>query len=64
MAREEEARLTAWMANNAAVSYLPHPQPWDIEAELIANGPSLPLNLAGSSRPGRKEILALRSSFR
>lgn len=61
MAKEEEARLTAWMAENAAVSNLPHPQPWDVEAELIANGPSLPLNIAGSSRPGRNEMLALRS---
>jgi hypothetical protein len=58
---KEEARLTAWMANNAAVSVLAHPQPWDVEAELIANGPSLPLNIAGSSRLGRKEMLALRS---
>ncbi len=39
-----EAKLSAWMAENAFVTWIEHPEPWQLEAELIASVP-LPLNL-------------------
>jgi hypothetical protein len=39
-----EEVLTNWMAHNALVSWLVHPQPWILESELI-NTLDLPLNL-------------------
>lgn len=44
-----EATLTQWMAENAAVSWVLHPEPWHIEARLL-QGLVLPLNLQGNDR--------------
>jgi hypothetical protein len=38
-----EAILTHWMSENAAVSWLPHPEPWLIEDKMLATF-DLPLN--------------------
>lgn len=43
-----EAALKRWMAENALVSWVLHPEPWLLEAELIA-GLDVPLNLQGNS---------------
>ncbi|MBO0678741.1 hypothetical protein JRC04_14835 [Mycolicibacterium sp. S2-37] len=42
-----EAVLTRWMAENAAVSWVLHPEPWHLEAKLIA-ALDLPLNIQGN----------------
>ena len=39
-----ESRLSDWMARNAFVCWVEHPQPWELEARLI-RAASLPLNL-------------------
>jgi hypothetical protein len=39
----DEARLTQWMADNAAVSWLEHPEPWLVEDKMLAAF-DLPLN--------------------
>ncbi|CAN5655622.1 hypothetical protein BH11ACT6_BH11ACT6_33620 [soil metagenome] len=39
----DEAVLTEWMAENAAVSWVLHPEPWHLEAKLLA-ALDLPLN--------------------
>ena len=39
-----EALLTRWMAENAAVSWVLHPEPWYLEAKLIS-ALDLPLNI-------------------
>lgn len=44
-----EAVLTEWMAENAAVSWVLHPEPWYLEAKLI-NALHLPLNIQGNER--------------
>lgn len=62
MAREHEDRLTQWMAEHAAVSFLVNPEPWSIEDELIATGPALPLNVKGSAHPFSQVLSQLRSS--
>lgn len=48
LANDGEARLSAWMAENAAVSWMEHPEPWLLESELIEHGPVLPLNVRGA----------------
>lgn len=44
-----EAVLNQWMAENALVSWLIHPEPWLIEDKLVA-ALDLPLNVQGNER--------------
>ncbi|GJF12483.1 hypothetical protein NGTWS0302_01940 [Mycolicibacterium cyprinidarum] len=44
-----EAVLTRWMAENAAVSWVLHPEPWYLEAKLI-KALELPLNFQDNER--------------
>lgn len=44
-----EAVLTQWMAENAAVSWVLHPEPWFLEPKLI-NALVLPLNFQDNDR--------------
>lgn len=44
-----EAILTRWMAENTAVSWMLHPEPWYLEPKLI-NALKLPLNLQNNER--------------
>lgn len=44
-----EQRLSAWMADNALVSWVLRDQPWELEETLIA-ALDLPLNLDGNTR--------------
>ena len=46
---EGEQALSAWMAENAYVSWVVRTRPWELEDYLIA-ALSLPLNLKGNSR--------------
>jgi hypothetical protein len=43
-----ERSLSAWMADNALVSWVQHGRPWELERELFARL-DLPLNLDGNS---------------
>ena len=43
-----EQALSAWMAENAYVSWVIHNEPWELEDELIA-ALDLPLNLRGNT---------------
>lgn len=45
----EEAALTEWMAENATVSWVLHPEPWYLEAKLFS-ALDLPLNFQGNER--------------
>lgn len=62
MSMEDEASLTAWMGEHAAVSFVADPQPWDIEDALVQSGPALPINIDGSSHPFSMTLKALRAS--
>ncbi len=44
-----EAVLTQWMAENATVSWVLHPEPWHLEAKLI-KALDLPLNFQDNER--------------
>jgi hypothetical protein len=44
-----EAALTRWMADNATVSWVLHPEPWFLEAKLL-NALDLPLNIQDNDR--------------
>ncbi|MGE2732465.1 GIY-YIG nuclease family protein [Mycolicibacterium vaccae] len=44
-----EAVLTHWMAENATVSWVLHPEPWHLERKLI-NALDLPLNFQDNAR--------------
>ena len=44
-----EDRLSTWMAENASVTWMTHPEPWELEKQLIGEL-SLPLNLDQNTR--------------
>jgi hypothetical protein len=44
-----EAVLTQWMADNASVSWVLHPEPWYLEAKLLSTL-DLPLNIQDNER--------------
>jgi len=55
-----ETILTQWMAENAAVSWVLHPEPWHLEAKLI-KALNLPLNIQDNERnPFAPELKRLR----
>ena len=53
---EGEQVLSAWMADNAFVSWAIRKRPWELEPDLIA-AVDLPLNLAGNSRNRFRQVL-------
>lgn len=60
----DEAVLSAWMAENAFVTWTEHPEPWHLEDELI-RGLSLPLNLRGNERhPFYPQLAAIRKGMK
>lgn len=59
-----EARLSAWMAAHARVSFVNTSEPWEIEHQLLSST-SLPLNLRGNEHHSFHATLSkLRSSAR
>jgi hypothetical protein len=59
-----EATLSAWMAANAAVCWLPHPRPWELEQALVARL-DLPLNLHGNQQhPFHPQLHTIRAAAR
>ncbi|WP_232110864.1 GIY-YIG nuclease family protein [Nocardia wallacei] len=59
-----ERLLSQWMHENALVSWITDPTPWELEDELIATL-DLPLNLKGNARNGFHTVLtAARSAAR
>ena len=53
-----EQALSAWMADNAFVSWVIRERPWELEDHLIA-AVDLPLNLEGNSRNQFHQVLTL-----
>ena len=53
---EGERALSAWMADNAFVSWVIREHPWELEDDLIA-AVDLPLNLEGNSRNRFHQVL-------
>jgi hypothetical protein len=53
---EGEQILSAWMADNAFVSWVTREHPWELEDDLIA-AVDLPLNLEGNSRNRFHQVL-------
>lgn len=60
MSASDEQRLSGWMDGHAKIAYMAAQAPWSLEAELLAWGPSLPLNISGSRNPFRHQLKALR----
>jgi hypothetical protein len=60
MSANDEGRLSAWMNNHAKIAYMVTEAPWTVESELLACGPSLPLNIKGSKSTFRHQLKALR----
>jgi hypothetical protein len=53
-----EPLLSAWMGRHARVCWMPHPRPWELEAQL-----DLPLNLHGNSQhPFYPNLRAIRAA--
>lgn len=63
MPATDEATLTAWMRDHAALSFVVDPEPWLLEEELIAHGPNLPINIRGSTHPFSIELSKMRGSL-
>jgi hypothetical protein len=61
---ETEELLSAWMSDNAFVTWVERPRPWSIEREVIG-GLSLPLNINHNrSHPYCATLQALRQDAR
>jgi hypothetical protein len=59
-----EARLSAWMAAHARVSFVITPEPWEIEHQLLS-ATSLPLNLRDNEHhPFRATLMEIRGNAR
>ncbi len=59
-----ERTLSQWMGKNAFVVWTVHPEPWELESELLGKF-SLPLNLQGNkSHPFHPELTRIRSECR
>ena len=59
----ENGLLSQWMAQNLRVAWLPHPEPWTVEAELIARLQP-PLNvMANQDHPFYPTIRAARAAL-
>jgi hypothetical protein len=57
---QQEAELSTWMEENAAVAWVEHPRPWELEHELIGRL-VLPLNLDQNKRCAfHAELTAIR----
>jgi hypothetical protein len=63
MAKTDEDKLSTWLDQHAAISVVQHDDPLALERMLITAGPSLPLNLDGSSHPFRRTLSQLRRSL-
>ena len=63
MAKTDEDKLSTWLDQHAAISVAQHDDPRALERVLIAAGPSLPLNLDGSTHPFRQTLSELRRSL-
>jgi hypothetical protein len=63
MAKSDEDKLSTWLGLHAAITVAQHDDPWSLERLLITSGPSLPLNLEGSTHPFRQTLSILRRSL-
>ena len=63
MAKTDEDKLSTWLDQHAAISIIQHDDPRTLERLLITAGPSLPLNLDGSSHPFRQTLSDMRRSL-
>lgn len=64
LVRDDEQRLTAWMQDNLALSWVVHEQPWTVEADVIGEL-TPPLNQsANSSHPLYRYVREARRSWR
>jgi len=61
---DQEAILTQWMSNVAHIAWVVCDQPWDLERQLLAQGPRLPLNISGSKDVYAKELRRVRGGMR
>ena len=65
MPRQQEVELTNWIISRAALSFMIHAAPWDVEDSLIALGtPRLPLNIEGSNHEFAPQLSILRRKRR
>jgi hypothetical protein len=63
MDRQNEDKLSEWIAKHAAISVVQHDEPWSLEEMLIRNGPPLPLNLSMSGHPFKSTLSDLRCAL-
>jgi hypothetical protein len=57
-----ESILSGWLDRYARVGWMVNERPWDLEQQLLASGPRLPLNIRGSQDPLLAHLKALRKS--
>jgi hypothetical protein len=55
-----EAKITAWLDQNARVAWTLDPEPWLVEDVLISGPTRLPLNIKGSTDPFSADLKRLR----
>ena len=58
-----EIKLDAWLDQNALVTWMEHPRPWELEDELLRTL-SLPLNIDGNEHPYAPALSSCRKAAR
>ena len=59
-----EQRLDSWMQENAAVVWFEDERPWIREAQILASGLHLPLNISGNLHASAAALSAVRRAAR
>lgn len=63
MSRDDEAKLTEWIADHAAISFMPHDTAWEIEDAMIKRGsPILPINIKGAGHDFVSRLKEMRAT--
>jgi hypothetical protein len=61
MSHDHEAKLTGWIVDHAAVSFMPHDKAWEIEDAIIRSGtPNLPINIKGAGHNFASHLKKMR----
>jgi hypothetical protein len=61
--KQEEKRLSDWLATHGRVAWIRNATPWVHEETLLRHGPRLALNIRGNTHEFVPELVALRAQF-
>jgi hypothetical protein len=60
MSCDDEAKLTVWIVDHAALSFMQHETAWEIEDAIVRSGtPLLPINIKGAGHDFASHLKAM-----